>query len=77
MLIATQYVPAMYATFWALVPPLVAIILALITKEVYSSLFIGIVIAGLFYGNIFQAGFSAERSILHIFEAGRSAVRLI
>lgn len=70
MLIATQYVPAMYATFWALVPPLVAIILALITKEVYSSLFIGIVIAGLFYGNIFQAGFSAERSILHIFEDG-------
>ena len=29
----------MYATFWSLVPPLVAIILALITKEVYSSLF--------------------------------------
>lgn len=70
MLIATQYVPAMYATFWALVPPLVAIILALITKEVYSSLFIGIVIAGLFYGNVFQSGFSAERSIVHIFEDG-------
>ena len=70
MLIATQYEPAMYATFWALVPPLVAIILALITKEVYSSLFIGIVIAGLFYGNVFQSGFSAERSIVHIFEDG-------
>jgi len=39
----------MYATFWSLVPPLVAIILALITKEVYSSLFIGIVTAALFY----------------------------
>ena len=36
--------PAMYATFWALVPPIVAIGLALITKEVYSSLFIGIVV---------------------------------
>ncbi len=36
-----------YATFWALVPPLVAIVLALITKEVYSSLFIGIVLGGL------------------------------
>lgn len=36
-----------YATFWALVPPLVAIALALITKEVYSSLFIGIVLGGL------------------------------
>ena len=35
----TEYIPALYATFWSLVPPLVAIILALITKEVYSSLF--------------------------------------
>ncbi|MGN1116869.1 MAG: Na+/H+ antiporter NhaC family protein, partial [Candidatus Ornithomonoglobus sp.] len=40
-----------YATFWALVPPLVAIALALITKEVYSSLFIGIVLGGLFSAN--------------------------
>ena len=32
----------MYATFWGLVPPIVAIVLALITKEAYSSLFIGI-----------------------------------
>ena len=32
-----EYLPNMYATFWALIPPLVAIILALITKEVYSS----------------------------------------
>lgn len=36
-----------YATFWSLVPPIVAIILALLTKEVYSSLFIGIVLGGL------------------------------
>lgn len=41
----------MYATFWSLVPPLVAIILALITKEVYSSLFVGIVVGGLYYSN--------------------------
>ncbi|MBS6395671.1 MAG: Na+/H+ antiporter NhaC family protein [Clostridiales bacterium] len=41
----------MYATFWSLVPPLVAIILALITKEVYSSLFVGIVTAALFCAN--------------------------
>lgn len=34
-------------TFWALVPPLVAIILALITKEAYSSLFVGIVLGAL------------------------------
>ena len=38
-------------TFWALVPPLVAIILALITKEVYSSLFIGVLLGSLFYSN--------------------------
>ena len=41
--------PAMYATFWSLVPPVVAIILALITKEVYSSLFLGILVGGIFY----------------------------
>ncbi|MFV0315165.1 MAG: Na+/H+ antiporter NhaC family protein, partial [Anaerotignum sp.] len=44
-------VSSMYATFWSLVPPLVAIILALITKEVYSSLFVGIVVGALFYTN--------------------------
>jgi len=70
MILAVKYVPAMYATVWALVPPVVAIVLALITKEVYSSLFVGIVIGGLFYGNVFQSGFSAERSVLHIFEDG-------
>lgn len=46
-----EYVSNMYATAWSLVPPLVAIILALITKEVYSSLFVGIVVGGLFYSN--------------------------
>ena len=33
-------------TFWALVPPIIAIGLALLTKEVYSSLFIGILCGG-------------------------------
>ena len=60
-----EYVPAMYATFWALVPPVVAIVLALITKEVYSSLFVGILVGGLFY-----SGFSFEGTIVHIFEDG-------
>jgi len=40
--------PRMYATFWALVPPIVAIALALITKEAYSSLFVGILVGALF-----------------------------
>ena len=34
-------------TLWSLLPPVIAIALALITKEVYSSLFIGIVVGGL------------------------------
>jgi len=38
-------------TFWAMIPPLVAIALALITKEVYSSLFIGIALGGLLVAN--------------------------
>ena len=44
------------ATFWSLVPPLVAIVLALITKEVYSSLFAGIVVGALFYNNFNVVG---------------------
>ncbi len=46
----------MYGTFWALVPPVIAIALALITKEVYSSLFIGIVLGGLMYSNFSFVG---------------------
>lgn len=62
---AEEYVPALYSTFWALVPPVVAIVLALITKEVYSSLFIGITIGAIFY-----AGANFEGVITHIFEDG-------
>ncbi len=40
--------PSMYGTFWAMLPPIVAIVLALITKEAYSSLFLGVVVGGLF-----------------------------
>ena len=48
---AEEYQSNVFATFWALVPPLVAIALALITKEVYSSLFIGILSGVLLYAN--------------------------
>lgn len=41
--------PALYATAWAVLPPLIAIVLALITKEVYSSLFLGIVTGAILY----------------------------
>ncbi len=40
-----------FGSVWALLPPVVAIVLALITKEVYSSLFVGIVTGGLLYAN--------------------------
>ncbi len=40
-----------YGTFWSLAPPIIAIVLALITKEVYSSLFIGIISGALLYAN--------------------------
>ena len=52
---AAEYVPSMYATFWALVPPIVAIALALITKEVYSSLFVGILLYSLYKAKSFLA----------------------
>ena len=45
------YSPKVYATIGALLPPIIAIVLALITKEVYSSLFIGIVTGALLYSN--------------------------
>ena len=39
--------PAVFATAFSLLPPVIAIVLALITKEVYSSLFIGILVGAL------------------------------
>ena len=54
-----------YNTFWALLPPMIAIALALITKEVYSSLFVGILVGGLLYSN-----FAFETTILHVFNDG-------
>lgn len=58
-----------YNTFLALLPPIIAIVLALLTKEVYSSLFIGIVVGGLLYSN-----FSVEGTMLHVFNDGIVAV---
>lgn len=55
---------SMEGTFWALVPAIVAILLALITKEVYSSLFIGIVVGGFFYASNFEGAMN------HIFTDG-------
>ena len=54
-----------YSTIWALLPPVVAIGLALATKEVYSSLFVGIFIGGVLY-----SGFCGRQLWVHIFQDG-------
>ncbi len=55
----------LYASAWSLLPPIIAIVLALITKEVYSSLLIGIVSGGLLYAN-----FSFEGTVNHVIADG-------
>ena len=57
-----------YATFWSLIPPLLAIVLALITKEVYSSLFLGILAGGIIYS--FGSANMFETTIVHVFQDG-------
>ncbi|MBQ0083185.1 MAG: Na+/H+ antiporter NhaC family protein [Clostridiales bacterium] len=57
-------IPA-YATILSILPPLIAIVLALITKEVYSSLFIGILAGGLIYSNL-----NLETTMTHVFQDG-------
>ncbi len=54
-----------YSSLWSLLPPVIAIGLALITKEVYSSLFVGIVVGGLLYA---EGNF--EKTIVHVFSDG-------
>ena len=54
----------MQQSAWSLLPAVIAISLALITKEVYSSLFAGIVAGGLLY-----SGYAFEGTINHIFQA--------
>ena len=61
----TQAESQFYNTALSLLPPVVAIGLALITKEVYSSLFIGIVVGGLLFSN-----FNFEGTINHVFSGG-------
>ena len=52
-------------SIWSLFPPLIAIALALVTKEVYSSLFLGILSGALLF-----SGYNPEQSINHIFKEG-------
>ena len=54
-----------YNTLWAALPPVIAIGLALITKEVYSSLFLGILVGAAMYSN-----FNFMGTITHVFDDG-------
>ena len=54
-----------YMTFWSLLPPIIAIALALWTKEVYSSLFAGIIAGAMLYSE-----FSFEKTLTHAFNDG-------
>ncbi len=69
-----EYIPFLYNTILALLPPLIAIILALITKEVYSSLFVGIVVGGVLYTVQPIApdfyGFNPVMALEHVFKDG-------
>jgi Na+/H+ antiporter NhaC len=64
-----DYVPQLFASGWSLLPPLIAIVLALITKEVYSSLLIGVCVGALLWGD-----FQFESAALHAFPNGIVAV---
>ena len=70
-----EFVPVLFNTWWALVPPVVAIVLALITKEVYSSLFVGIATGGILYSlsatsNPYLFVIHPVAAIEHIFNKG-------
>jgi len=57
--------PALYATAWAILPPMIAIVLALITKEVYSSLFLGVLTGAILY-----AGADFDGIVNHVLSDG-------
>ena len=54
-----------FNSIWALLPPVLAIVLALLTKEVYSSLFVGIIMGGLLFSN-----FNLEGTVNHVLKEG-------
>ena len=58
-------------TWWALIPPLLAIILAFVTKEVYSSLFLGVAVGAMLY-----SGFHPWESFVNFFEIMKNSMNL-
>ena len=70
-LATVRTVEPVFGTWWAILPPLIAISLALITKEVYSSLFVGIVSGGVLFA-LRSDGFWGvfETAITHVMKDG-------
>ncbi|MDR0595995.1 MAG: Na+/H+ antiporter NhaC family protein [Clostridiales Family XIII bacterium] len=66
---SAEYEPSFFGTWVALVPPVVAIALALITKEVYSSLFFGILVGGIFWATGHPDGI-VRATAVHVFQDG-------
>lgn len=60
-----EHISNVYGSFWGLLPPIIAIALALITKEVYSSLAVGI-----FTGALLYANFNLELAVTTMFTEG-------
>ena len=58
-------------TAWALLPPLLAIVLALVTKEVYSSLFLGVAL-----GALLCTGFHPWNAFVTLFDIMKSSMNL-
>lgn len=58
-------------TWWSLVPPLLAIVLAFVTKEVYSSLFIGVAVGALLY-----TGFHPWNAFVAFFDIMKDSMNL-
>lgn len=58
-------------TIWSLLPPILAIVLALVTKEVYSSLFIGVAVGAMMF-----AGFHPWNSFVAFFDIMKSSMNL-
>ena len=58
-------------TWWALIPPLLAIILAFVTKEVYSTLFLGVAVGAMLY-----SGFHPWESFVNFFEIMKDSMNL-
>lgn len=60
-----------FGTVWSILPPIIAIVLALITKEVYSSLLVGIAVGALMVG-----GFDLWTSFNALFDIMKSSMNL-